>query len=107
MQQGHRLWAVALIVFGTGLGLSAFKPSATTAQPAGQAAGGPKYTVIETEGTNLVVTDNSTNTLYYYTVDQDKTVGDELKLRGSLDLNQVGKPAVRPAKSGALQPPKP
>ncbi|MBN9519070.1 hypothetical protein J0H58_11220 [bacterium] len=105
--QGQRLWAVALIVLGVGLGLSAFGPNATLAQPGGTATGGPKYTVIETEGTNLLVTDNSTNTLYYYTVDPDKTVGDELKLRGSLDLSQVGKPGIRPTKAGPPAPPKP
>jgi hypothetical protein len=98
MRQQSRLWAVALIVFGVGFGLYAFRPAASTAQPAVGAggAGGPKYTVVDTEGTNLLVTDNSTNTMYYYTVDPDKTVGDELKLRGSIDLNEVGKPVMKP-----------
>lgn len=102
MRQQSRLWAVSLIVFGVGFGLYSFRPATSTAQPAG-GAGGPKYTVIDTEGTNLLVTDNSTNTLYYYTVDSDKTVGDELKLRGSIDLNEVGKPVMKPkaaAKAG-------
>jgi hypothetical protein len=36
---------------------------------AGSAGGGasPRYSVIDTEGHNLIVTDNQTNTLYYYT----------------------------------------
>ena len=97
MRGTSRLWAVALIVFGVGLGVYAFKPAASTAtqQPAA-AAGGPKYTVIDTQGTNLLVVDNGTNTLYFYTTDPDKTVGDDLKLRGSLDLNTVGKPVLKP-----------
>jgi hypothetical protein len=95
MRETSRLWAVALIVFGLGLGVLAFKPAATTAQQPG-GGGMPKYTVIETEGTNLLVTDNSTNTVYYYTVDPDKGPGDELKLRGELSLNEVGKPVLKP-----------
>jgi hypothetical protein len=107
MTKGNRLWAVALIVFGVGLGLNAFRPNTTTAQPGG-ATGGPRYTVIETEGTNLLVTDNASNTLYFYTVDPDKTVGDELKLRGSLDLNLVGKPGIKPVShKHHVDPPKP
>lgn len=95
MKQTSRLWAVALIVFGLGLGVYAFKPAASTAQPAG-ASGTPKYTVIDTEGTNLIVTDNSTNTLYFYTVDPEKAPGEDLKLRGSVDLSEVGKPVLKP-----------
>jgi hypothetical protein len=101
MQRGSRLWAVALIVLGLGLAVSAFRPPSTTAQQPGvrvqNPTGGPKYTVIDTQGTNLLVVDNATNTLFYYTVDPDKQVGDELKLRGSLDLNQVGKPGIKPS----------
>ena len=36
---------------------------------------GPHYSVLETEGTNLVVTDNAKNTLYFYTVDKGKAPG--------------------------------
>jgi hypothetical protein len=60
-------------------------------QAAAQMGGGPRYTVVETEGHNLLVTDNGTNTLYYYTIDKDKEIGSDLKLRGSIDLTQVGK----------------
>jgi len=95
MRETSRLWAVALIVFGLGIGVYAFKPAATTAQQPG-GGGAPKYTVIETEGTNLLVTDNSTNIVYYYTVDPDKAPGDELKLRGEVNLNEVGKPVIKP-----------
>ncbi len=95
MKQSSWVWAVALIVFGVGFGVYAFKPTTSTAQAPGAAAS-PKYTVIETDGTNLLVADNSTNTVYYYTVDPDKAPGDELKLRGSIDMNEVGKPVMKP-----------
>jgi hypothetical protein len=61
-------------------------------------ASGPRYSVVETEAHNLIVTDNKTNTLYFYTIGKDKEVGSELKLRGTLDLNQVGKPVIKPTK---------
>jgi hypothetical protein len=88
--------AVFVIAFAV-LGLR----SQTEARPAAQAAaaGGPKYTVVDTEGTNLLVVDNATNTLYFYTVEPGKEVGDDLQLRGSLDLNEVGKPTLKPKKA--------
>jgi hypothetical protein len=57
---------------------------------------GPRYSVIETEAHNLIVTDNKSNTLFFYTIDKDKEVGSELRLRGTIDLNQVGKPTITP-----------
>jgi hypothetical protein len=68
----------------------------------GTATGGasPRYSVIETEGHNLIVTDNQTNTLYFYTIDKDSKIGSDLKLRGSLDLTQVGKPVIKPTTTG-------
>jgi hypothetical protein len=60
------------------------------------AMGFAHYNVVETEGHNLIVTDNQTNTLYFYTIDKDKTIGSELRLRGTVDLTQVGKPIIRP-----------
>jgi hypothetical protein len=56
----------------------------------------PAYCVVETEGKNPIVTDNTKNVLYFYTIDPGKKVGDELKLRGSLDLSQVGQPVLKP-----------
>jgi hypothetical protein len=56
----------------------------------------PRYTVLETEGTNLVVTDNGSNVLYFYTVDKGKAPGSELKLRAKLDLTKVGKATLMP-----------
>ncbi len=57
---------------------------------------GPHYTVVETEGHNLIVTDNRADILYFYTIDKDKEIGSELKLRGKADLSQVGKPVIKP-----------
>jgi len=61
-----------------------------------RSVGNAHYNVVETEGHNLIVTDNQTNTLYFYTIEKDKPIGSELHLRGSLDLTQVGKPVLRP-----------
>src|SRR5262245_11508965 len=67
---------------------------AALGQPKGTAGAGPRYTVIETHGFNLLVADNRTNTLYYYSSDKDAPVGSPLKLRASLDLSQVGKEKI-------------
>jgi hypothetical protein len=58
---------------------------------------GPRYTVVMTEGHNLIVTDNGTNTLHFYTIDKDKPIGSDLHLRGSVDLTQVGKDTIKPS----------
>jgi hypothetical protein len=58
-------------------------------------AGGPRYTVVETQGHNLLVADNAANKLYFYTVDKDKPVGSPLKLRAALDLTKVGQPEIK------------
>ena len=65
----------------------------------GMGGGGAKYTIVETQGNNLLVTDNSTNTVYFYTVDKDGKVGDDLKLRASCDLTQVGKGVIKITKA--------
>ena len=65
------------------------------------ATSGPRYSVVETAAHNLIVTDNQTNTLYFYTIDKDKPIGSELKLRGSIDLNKVGEPVIKPKKTGS------
>jgi hypothetical protein len=50
--------------------------------------------VVETQGFNLLVTDNRANKLYYYATDKDAPAGSPLKLRASLDLGQVGKEQI-------------
>lgn len=62
---------------------------------------GPRYSVVETQAHNLIITDNQTNTLYFYTIDKEKPIGSELKLRGSIDLNKVGEPVIKPIKAAA------
>jgi hypothetical protein len=54
-----------------------------------------RYTVIETHGHNLLVTDNQENKVLYYATDKDAPIGSPLKLRASLDLTQVGKPEIK------------
>ncbi len=84
---------VALLVVAALVVLARYQPA--RAERAADSAVGPRYTVIDTEGHNLIVTDNQTNTLFFYTIDKDKDIGSELKLRGSLDLSQVGKPSLQ------------
>ena len=72
-------------------------------EPAGAqgaaSSAGPHYTVVETQGSNLLVTDNAKNMVYFYTVDKDQPIGSDLKLRASVDLTQVGKPEIKISKS--------
>ena len=65
------------------------------AQRAEAAGSGARYTVIETQGFNLLVTDNATNKLFYYATDKEAPVGSPMKLRASLDLTQVGKDEIK------------
>jgi hypothetical protein len=58
-------------------------------------AGSAHYTVVLTEGHNLLVTDNGSNKLYFYTIDKDKPIGSPLKLRASISLTDVGKDEIR------------
>jgi len=62
---------------------------------------GPRYSVVETEAHNLIVTDNKTSTLYFYTIEKGQPIGSELKLRGSIDLTKVGDPIIKPKKSSS------
>jgi predicted lipoprotein with Yx(FWY)xxD motif len=91
---GNRL-AIVLAVALIAVGMQAVVNSQPT-HSGGASMGAPHYTVVATEGHNLIVTDNHSNTLYFYTIDKDKEVGAELKLRGSVDLNQAGKPEIKP-----------
>lgn len=93
--KGGLVVALAVVV-GLAIGLMASKSSPAVAGAEGQAAGVARYNVVWTEGTNLMVTDNQTNTLYFYCIDRDAEVGADLKLRGTIRLDQVGKPTIRP-----------
>ncbi len=89
---------LALVVaFGLGLGIGLILNQAPQARAQADKAPAPgRYTVVDTEATNLLVTDNHTNTLYFYAVDRDQPPGSDLKLRGTVDLTQVGKPVIKP-----------
>jgi hypothetical protein len=62
-------------------------------------AGVPHYSVVESEAYNLVVADNQANRLFFYSVDKGQPVGSELKLRGDIDLKQVGQNVLKPTMS--------
>jgi hypothetical protein len=92
------MWPVLAIVACV-LGVTAFAISGAWGQSdasAGQGSAGERYSVIETDGELLIVTDNSTNTLYFYTVDEGSEGGSPLHLRGSMDLSQVGEATITP-----------
>src|SRR5687767_7709203 len=103
MFHNRKLWSVALVVLGLALGYFAASLGTQKAigQPGGPAAtGGPKYTVVETDILSALVVDNSTNIVYFYTTEPNAEPGADLHLRGSLDLNQVGRPMLKPKKAG-------
>jgi len=84
---------VCMVILAGFIAAARFQPAQAAREDAPQTAG-PHYTVVDTEGSNLLVTDNKSNTLYFYTIDKDAEIGSDLKLRGTIDLNQVGKPAI-------------
>ncbi|HVK19379.1 MAG TPA: hypothetical protein VM533_20765 [Fimbriiglobus sp.] len=103
MLRNRKLWSVALVALGVAIGYFAASTGAQKAigQPGGAAATtGPKYTVVQTDILSALVVDNSTNTVYFYTTEQNAEPGADLHLRGSLDLNQVGQPTLKPKKMG-------
>ncbi len=92
---------VAAVALGVGIGLTLNHVSpalGSTEQGGMPVPGHPHYTVVETEGHNLIVTDNHANQLYFYTIDKGAEIGSELKLRGSVDLSNVGKAGLMPKK---------
>jgi hypothetical protein len=91
-------WGMAVVVLAIAFGMLGLRPrtEAQQAAPAAATTAGPRYTVVDSDASNLTVVDNGTNMLYFYTEDPGKEVGEELHLRGSVDLNQVGKPVISP-----------
>src|SRR3954471_20186128 len=92
----HRFIVAAALAAGLAGGALLFRPGAGQAQ-AKDAPAAARYSVVFTEGTNLCVTDNQTNKLHFYTIDQGKEPGADLKLRGTVDLTDVGKEVIKPA----------
>jgi hypothetical protein len=90
---------LAGLVTGVVVTLAFNQPALAVGDKGGGASGAPAYSVVMTEGHNLIVTDNKTNTLYFYTIDKDAAIGSDLKLRGQVDLTQVGKAVIHPTKA--------
>jgi hypothetical protein len=94
-----RGWGMVLGALVIVLGLLALRPATMAHQTSSQGGtAATKYTVVDSEGTNLTVVDNTTNMLYFYCAGQDKAVGDPLQLRGTIDLSEVGKQVLTPKK---------
>jgi hypothetical protein len=93
----NRVLAVCLVVLAVGLlALASFAhPALGRAAEGANTGAAPRYTVVMTEGHNLLVTDNGANKLYFYTIDKDKPIGSPLKLRASVDLTKVGQDEIR------------
>jgi len=85
-----------VLVLMVGLVLALYPGRAAVGAAADPTPGGPHYTVVSTDGAHLIVVDNTTNKLYFYAIDKDAKIGEELKLRGSADLTNVGKPSIKP-----------
>ena len=84
---------LGLAMVAIALTVPARQASGRTEEGAGSAGSG-HYTVVMTEGHNLLVTDNGANKLYFYTIDKDKPIGSPLKLRASINLTDVGKDEI-------------
>jgi hypothetical protein len=100
-----RWFVLGVLLVGVAVGLVLHQASHGTALAQGKSgmSASPHYTVIETEGHNLIVTDNQKDTLYFYTADKGQPVGSPLHLRASLDLSQVGSPTLTPRNSAKFQ----
>jgi hypothetical protein len=100
MSKQRKVSLVVAVAAGLAVGLTAggmFLGRAEAQRGEGGTSGGPRYTVVETQGHNLIVTDNRTNAVYYYTTDRDSEPGSDLHLRGKVDLSQVGQKTIKPA----------
>src|SRR4051794_28422405 len=84
-------FAVALAA-GIAIGVALNTPTAAQ----GPATSPGRYSVAETDGMSLIVTDNQKNVTFFYTVDQGEKPGADLILRGSVDLTSVGQEKIRP-----------
>jgi hypothetical protein len=90
-------WGLVLAVLTVACGVAVFRPAVEAQAPA--AVANKQHMVVDSDGTNLVVVDNATDTLYFYTVEPGKEVGDDLHLRGTIDLKEVGKPVLKANKA--------
>jgi hypothetical protein len=93
----NRILAVGVLVTAVTLLVlsSTARPVLGRADEQAKSAGPAHYSVVMTEAHNLLVTDNGTNKLYFYTIDKDKPIGSPLKLRASVDLTKVGEEEIK------------
>jgi hypothetical protein len=87
------------VLLGIGVGVVVGQSRSALAQGGSMGAAGmlaPRYSVVETQASNLLVTDNRSNIVYFYTVDRGSSAGATLHLRGTIDLNRVGQPSIIP-----------
>ena len=89
-------WVLGIILIAAVVALTLLNVPARGNNAQVDKGGNARYSVIHTEGTNLLVTDNQNNTLYFFTIEEDGKPGDDLILRGTLDLSQVGKGTIKP-----------
>ena len=90
-----RLMAATVVVFAAALILLSSTARRAQGRTGSSYEGsGAHYSVVMTEGHNLLVTDNATNKIYFYTIDKDKPIGSPLKLRASVDLTKVGEDEI-------------
>jgi hypothetical protein len=97
MTSKNRALAIGMLVLAVGLVVlwSTSQPALGRAEDQPKSGGSPHYSVVMTEGHNLLVTDNATNKIYFYTIDKDKPIGSPLKLRASVDLTKVGDEEIK------------
>ena len=84
---------VLVFVAGVSLGMTMSQPALGGGKEKAPAVA-PRYTVVQNGLTGMVVTDNQSNTLYFYSIDAGSDPGADMKLRGTMDLNLVGKEAI-------------
>ena len=101
--RNRKLWSAALVAGAVAVGYFAVGWNGQRADGQERKGGGVapgRYTVVDTEATNLLVVDNQTNQLFFYTADKEQPPGADLHLRGSIDLNRVGDATLKVKKGG-------
>ena len=89
----NNLIGVALLLaVGIGIGLSL---NGRTGAQGAKAADPARYSVVETDGMSLIVTDQQKNIVYFYTVSEGDKPGADLHLRGSIDLTRAGDATIK------------
>src|SRR5438045_3616219 len=93
----NRVLAVSVVALAVALVVLAnpARQALGRAEEGAKSAASPHYSVVMTEGHNLLVTDNASNKLYFYTIDKDKPIGSPLKLRASISLTKVGAEEIK------------